>query len=167
MKLPIVISLFLIIPLLTFSQSDECTCCTADHKAFDFWVGEWKVTNPDGSFAGNNTIKKIQDQCVLQENWIGAGGTTGTSMNFYNRITGQWEQLWIDNSGTPLQLKGNRIANKMILSSDEFTRADGKKYINRITWSLNEDGTVRQLWEVLQNKKIVNVAFDGLYTKVD
>ena len=152
---------------MTFSQSDECTCCTADHKAFDFWVGEWKVTNPDGSFAGNNTIKKIQDQCVLQENWIGAGGTTGTSMNFYNRITGQWEQLWIDNSGTPLQLKGNRIANKMILSSDEFTRADGKKYINRITWSLNEDGTVRQLWEVLQNKKIVNVAFDGLYTRVD
>jgi len=167
MKITTVFSLFFVIPMLVYSQSEECKCCTENHKAFDFWVGEWEVTNPDGTLAGKNTIQKIQDNCILQENWQGASGNTGTSTNFYNLSTGQWEQLWVDNSGLHLKLKGNRIGNKMVLSSDAYTGTDGGEYINRITWSLNDDGTVRQLWEVLQDEKVVNIAFDGLYTKVD
>ena len=147
------------------AQNENCKCCTESHKAFDFWVGEWEVTNPDGSKAGTNLIKKVQDHCILQENWIGASGNTGTSINFYNLKTGQWEQLWVDNSGTHLKLRGNRIDNQMILSSDEFLHTDGKNYVNRITWTNNSDGTVRQLWEVLENGEVVNTAFDGLYTK--
>lgn len=167
MKIASVFSLFLLIPSIVFSQSEECKCCSENHKAFDFWVGEWKVTNPDGSLAGTNTIKKIQDDCILQENWSGTSGNTGASINFYNLRTEQWEQLWIDNSGTHLKLKGHRSGNKMILSSDEFTGDDGKEYVNRVTWSFNEDGTVRQFWEILHDGKTVNVAFDGLYTRVE
>ena len=147
------------------SQNENCNCCSEPHKAFDFWIGEWEVTNPDGSKAGTNLIEKIQDQCILQENWIGASGNTGTSINFYNLKTLQWEQLWIDNSGTHLKLKGNRTEDQMILSSDEFKHTDGKNYVNRITWTKNSDGTVRQLWEVLEKGEVVNTAFDGLYTK--
>ena len=55
----------------------------------------------------------------------------------------------------------------MILTSDEFTKADGKKYRNRITWTKNEDGTVRQLWEVLGQEGNVSISFDGLYKKLD
>jgi len=163
----LVISLFAILPLLTYSQSETCKCCTENHQAFDFWIGEWEVTNPDGTVAGKNSITKIQDKCILQENWIGTSGNAGTSMNFYNLKTQQWEQLWIDNSGSHLKLKGNRIGDRMILSSEEFTHTDGNEYVNRITWSFNVDGTVRQLWEVLKNEKVVNVAFDGLYTKLE
>jgi len=116
--------------------------------------------------AGRNSIQKIQDGCVLIENWTSAQGKfTGTSLNFYNRKAKQWEQLWIDNSGTHLKLKGNKIGDQMILSSDEFTHTDGKRYVNRITWTLNDDDTVRQLWEVLHGSKVVNVAFDGIYKR--
>ncbi len=165
MKFALVISLFLLAPILANSQSEACSCCTEAHKAFDFWIGKWKVTNPDGSLAGTNTIEKVQDDCLLLENWVGTSGNKGTSMNFYNLKAKQWEQLWVDNTGSHIKLKGNRTGNKMILSSDEFTSSDGNKYVNRITWSLNDDGTVRQLWELLQNEKVVNVAFDGLYVK--
>lgn len=151
-----------------FTQEASCACCTENHKAFDFWVGTWLVTNPDGSQAGTSTIVKSERDCVVNENWTSAkAGYTGTSTNFYNKITGQWEQLWIDNTGVHLKLKGNRQGNQMVLSSGEFQNKDGVLNRNRITWTLNDDGTVRQLWEIIQGDKVVSTAFDGLYNKVE
>lgn len=150
-----------------YGQAENCACCTENHAAFDFWIGTWNVTDSYGAKVGTNRIEKLQDDCMLQENWIGTGGSTGTSTNFFNSDSKQWEQLWVDNQGTYLKLKGNRKGNQMILSSDVFTHTDGKEHINRITWTINDDGTVRQLWEILRNEKVVNVLFDGLYIKVN
>ncbi|MEM7380651.1 MAG: hypothetical protein AAF361_05565 [Bacteroidota bacterium] len=153
---------------LILAQEENCGCCTEDHTAFDFWVGSWDVTNADGTPAGKNTIEKVENGCVLRESWKSAKGAfTGSSVNFFNKQSKSWEQLWIDNRGSHLKLKGNRKDNKMILSSDEFTHTDGKTYINRITWTMNEDGTVRQLWEVLHEGEVASVAFDGLYKKAE
>ena len=147
-------------------NSQQCSCCTEKHSEFDFWIGSWTVTNPDGSAAGKNTIKKIQDNCVLQENWTSASaGFTGTSNNFYNYKTKQWEQIWVDNQGQSLHLKGNKVGNQMILKTDEETDAQGNKIYHRVTWTHNEDGTVRQYWETITNGKDITVAFDGLYKK--
>ncbi len=150
-----------------YGQATNCFCCTENHAAFDFWIGSWNVTDRAGAKVGTNRIEKLQDDCMLQENWIGTSGSTGTSTNFFNSQSKQWEQLWVDNQGTYLKLKGNRKGNQMILSSDVFTHTDGNEYINRITWTINEDRTVRQLWEILREGKVVNVLFDGLYTKVN
>ena len=149
------------------AQNDICTCCTAQYKAFDFWIGTWNVTKPDGSFAGKNVIDKIQDKCVVRENWTGAAaGYSGTSYNFYNTQTKQWEQIWIDNQGGTLHLKGNREGSRMILRSDALKNKQGQPFYHRVTWTKNEDGTVRQLWETITNNKNSVVVFDGLYRKV-
>lgn len=153
---------------MSFSQNNKCNCCTEKHSEFDFWIGEWQVTNPDGSPAGKNSITKIQDNCILQENWTSAKGNfTGTSNNFYNFKTQQWEQIWIDNQGGNLHLKGNRVGNQMILKTDEEQNKNGQTVYHKVTWTLNEDGTVRQLWETITNGKDVTIAFDGLYKKVN
>ncbi|MBN4070436.1 hypothetical protein JYT76_02030 [Olleya sp. AH-315-F22] len=167
MKKILSLALICFMSLSLNAQTNNCNCCIENHQAFDFWIGTWIVTNPDGTLAGKNTIKKIQDNCILQENWTSAKGNyTGTSNNFYNYSTKQWEQVWIDNQGLSLHLKGNRIGNQMILSSDELTNKKGNKFINRITWTNNEDGSVRQLWEIIKDGKVASVAFDGLYKKV-
>lgn len=156
----------LLMSLNTMAQT-TCNCCTDKHKEFDFWVGTWTVINPNGTPAGKNTIDKIQDHCILRENWTSAQGNfTGTSSNFYNSQTQQWEQVWLDNQGGNLHLKGNRVGNQMILQSDELKNAKGEPFINRITWTLNEDGSVRQYWETITNGKEIVVAFDGLYKKI-
>lgn len=149
------------------AQTTTCNCCTENHAAFDFWVGEWEVTSANGSPAGKNTITKEEDGCLLREDWTSAAGSfTGTSFNYYNQGSRQWEQLWVDNQGQQLKLKGNRTGNQMILASEEFKGNDGELYTNRITWTANDDGTVRQLWELLKNNEVSQVLFDGLYTKV-
>jgi hypothetical protein len=148
------------------AQNNACNCCTETHSEFDFWVGEWTVTNPDGTAAGTNRIEKVQNNCILQENWTSAQGNfTGTSNNFYNYKTKQWEQIWIDNQGQSLHLKGNRNGNQMILQSDEENNKDGLPFIHRVTWTKNVDGTVRQHWETITEGKEITVAFDGLYIK--
>lgn len=158
--------LLLFVSFNLFSQTNNCKCCTEKHAEFDFWIGTWTVTTPDGNVAGKNIIEKIQDNCVLQENWTSAKGNyTGTSNNFYNANTNQWEQIWIDNQGGSLHLKGNRVDNQMILKSNELKTKDGKPFFHRITWTLNEDGSVRQLWETITNDKEVTIAFNGIYKK--
>ena len=163
--------LFFLFSFESFAQNSNettCNCCDENHSQFDFWKGNWEVTNASGKLLGINTIDKIQDNCVLRENWKSANGKiTGTSYNFYNAQAKQWEQIWVDNSGGNLHLKGERIGNQMILKTDVETNRDGKPFYHKVTWTLNEDGTVRQLWETITNDTEITVAFDGIYKKVD
>jgi len=166
MKKKVVLALVLLGSLIGFSQEKPCNCCTEIHQQFDFWVGDWETFNPNGDLAGTNKIDKIQDKCILRENWTSAKGNyTGTSYNFYNVQTKQWEQLWVDNQGQSLHLKGNRVGNQMILMSDVSKDAKGNDIYNKVTWTKNDDGTVRQLWETSSNKKQWKIVFDGLYKK--
>lgn len=161
----IIISIF-VSSISTNAQTTNCKCCSEKHAEFDFWIGNWTVTNPDGTAAGTNSISKIQDNCILRENWTSAKGKyTGTSNNFYNFKAKQWEQIWIDNQGGSLHLKGNRVNNQMILETDEETNKDGQSYFHRVTWTLNDNGSVRQYWETITSGTEINVAFDGLYKK--
>lgn len=162
----LLICLAIILSFSVTAQADDCSCCTTSHKAFDFWVGDWEVYQDDGTLAGTNKIVKDQDSCVLRENWLSAkGGFTGSSTNFYNKQTGQWEQLWIDNTGSHLHLRGNRVGNQMIMVTDEIFARDTSPYVNRITWTSNQDGTVTQLWEILVDGEVNKIVFNGIYKK--
>lgn len=157
-----ILTLVLLCSLSIFGQEGNCICCTEKYQEFDFWIGTWNVTTPDGKQAGVNII----DKCVLRENWTSAkGGYTGTSTNFYNAKEKQWEQIWVDNQGQSLHLKGGRVNNKMVLESNEVSDPEGNVFVNRITWIVNNDGTVRQLWETVSHKKTAKVIFDGLYVR--
>ncbi len=159
---------FTLITLMTVSllatSQDDCACCTDNHNQFDFWIGEWTVHTPDGKYAGSNTITQVEDGCVLRENWTSATpGYTGTSYNFYSTTEDKWTQIWIDNQGGSLHLTGNFVDGKMVLSSGDPDKDAGP--INRITWTANADGSVRQLWEVRNVEGEWSIAFDGIYTR--
>ena len=42
---------------------------------------------------------------------------------------------------------------------------DGSQVIHRITWTPNEDGSVRQHWQTRRDGDAWNTAFDGLYVR--
>lgn len=134
---------------------------------FDFWLGEWKVTTPDGKPAGTNKIESVSGGRGLLENWTGdpaGGGGTGKSLNAYNLAKQQWQQFWIGSGGGVLELAGGLVEGKMVLTGTHPVR--GKTLTERISWTPNADGTVRQLWEQsLDEGKTWRVAFDGLYTR--
>lgn len=157
-------SLFFL-PLLSFAQTD-CACCTPAHQQFNFWVGDWNVYNTDGDLVGENTIVKLEDNCILNEHWRGTKGSTGRSYNYYDKKTEMWHQLWIDNKGGNLKLSGKASPGKMILKSELTPNKEGKLYYNQISWTLNGDETVTQTWEYYsEDHKLLGLAFKGVYRK--
>lgn len=154
---------FLAAPAL--AKNSNSVCDSDDQTTFNFWVGEWRVTDPKGKYAGDSKIVSVQDGCVIQENWRSATSDyTGTSYNAYNQKAKQWEQIWLDNKGGRLHLKGQRKAKQMILTTDAIPNKKGKSSYNQITWTANQDGTVRQYWEVYTQGESTTVSFDGIYT---
>lgn len=136
-------------------------CASPVHHEFDFWIGDWIVTE-HGKPAGTNRIDPLLAGCALLENWTGAGGTRGHSLNFYDADRQLWQQTWIDSSGSALNLEGHFVAGHMTLSSLK----PGVKTADRITWTPDQNGSVRQLWEHTQDAgKTWTVAFDGLYVR--
>lgn len=142
-------------------------CDAPEYRQFDFWVGEWDVTGPDGKPAGTNRITRILKDCVLLEEWTGAGGTGGKSFNIWSRADRKWHQTWVSDTGTVLQLEGALKDGAMVMEGVSMT-ADGSTVRNRITWSvIDGDGDrVRQHWEQSRdNGRTWTTAFDGTYTR--
>lgn len=139
--------------------------CPAEvRRQFDFWVGNWDVTE-GGKPAGENRIERILEGCALLENWSGAGGMAGKSLNFYDPRREQWHQTWVDDRGGSLGLDGKFIGGSMVLKGTQKDKA-GKTIVNRITWTALPSGQVRQLWDTSSDDgKSWTVAFDGLYTR--
>ena len=121
-------------------------CDTAEHHQFDFWLGNWQVSNKDGVLQGNNNVISILDGCVVSENWQAAQGDfTGKSYNFYDSQSKQWHQTWIDNEGGVLFLDGNLQGDVMVLQGHRPT-TDGSLTLHQISYTLLKDGTVEQKW---------------------
>lgn len=159
------IFLFLLLPFFGLSQDADCNCCTPQHDQFDFWLGDWEVFNAEGEKIGENKIEKQEGNCLLSENWEGEKGGTGRSFNYYDPADSTWNQLWISNSGTILKLKGNAENDKMTLKS-KLVEGEKGKYYNKITWTKNSDGSVTQLWEIMDPQgNLLNEAFKGVYRK--
>ena len=150
-----------------FSQKDKVPCITEAHQQFDFWLGNWNVYDIKNKLIGTNTVVKMPNACALQENWSATqGASKGTSYNYYNAVDKSWNQVWIDNAGSSLVLKGRYKNNKMVLKS-KLIHGNKGTYYNQITWFKNSNGSVTQLWELLDiNNTPFNEIFRGTYKKI-
>jgi hypothetical protein len=141
-------------------------CSAPEYRQFDFWVGNWRVTNPQGQLAGTNDVTLEYGGCVVQEHWSGTGGDVGSSFNAYRSPTKQWHQTWVDNQGLVLLLDGSYDNGVMTLSGSGLSLS-GAERLNRIQWTHIDDDHVRQLWESsVDGGKSWTVVFDGLYTRM-
>jgi hypothetical protein len=145
-----------LILLLLAPALQGAPCEAPEFRQFDFWVGEWTVTLPNGNTAGTNRITKIAGGCALLEEWTGARGVSGKSLNIYDLSRGVWHQTWVDSSGSLLQIEGKFDGGAMRMSNAS----------NRITWTPLPGGGLRQTWEqTTDGGKTWTVSFDGKYVK--
>ncbi|WP_428409796.1 tetratricopeptide repeat protein [Hyphococcus sp.] len=143
---------------------DALTPCTdPEYRHFDFWLGTWDVTAAGASGpSATNNISSEHGGCVVLEQY-NAGGFTGMSINFYDSNDKHWHQTWMANAGNALYLKGGLEDGAMVMSDKGLVESET---INRITWTPNDDGSVRQHWETSTDDGVSwTTVFDGLYTK--
>lgn len=161
-----VLLIIIFISTKIFAQKSTCNCCDSEYKQFDFWLGDWDVYNKKGVKVGSNKIISLQDSCLIQENWTSTG-QTGTSYNYFNKIDSTWNQVYIDNLGSVLELKGRFFNNTMILKSKLLKSVKTNYYYyNKITWKKINENEVSQVWEIVTEKEnVINVVFYGIYKR--
>ncbi len=138
-------------------------CSATANRQVDFWIGDWEVTDSTGAVVGTNVITRVAAGCGLYEYWRGAGGGTGTSINWHDPQTGEWRQVWVG-LGLYLDLKGGIVDGSMVLSGERETQQG--VVVDRITWTPLGDGRVRQVWEQSSEDGTTwQVLFNGLYAK--
>ncbi len=145
------------------------TACTDnEYRHFDFWLGEWDVTSAGSTQpTASSKISSKQDGCVVLEEYSVGAAFTGMSINFYDGVKETWHQTWMSNAGGSVYLEGALNEDgAMVLTDRDLPISKITETINRVTWTANDGGSVRQFWESsTDNGETWSVAFDGLYTK--
>lgn len=127
-------------------QPAPSVCSAAAHHQFDFWVGEWSVTDQAAKeFAGVSHIESIYGGCVIRENWA-SEGFRGGSLNSYWATDKQWHQTWMDSAGASRHFIGGLDPEgRMVMTARQpDPGGSGKIRLIRLTFTRNADGTVRQ-----------------------
>ena len=143
-------------------------CATDDHRAFDFWIGVWDVTAAgQDQPSAVNRISRDHAGCVIREDYKTNGGYTGMSMSFYDAARKKWHQTWMGVDGTALYIEGGQNdRGEMVLSNRNTPYYVEGSPINRVTWTPNPDGSVRQHWQASRDDGASwSTVFDGLYVK--
>ncbi len=135
---------------------------------FDFWIGKWDVHAPSGVLAGHNQITREERGCVLIEDWGSASGGSGMSINYVDKINGEWVQIWNDASGSQINIRGGITEEGMLLTGTIHYVATGQTLPFRGLWTLLEDGRVRQYFEQSNDGGETWVSwFEGYYSRAE
>lgn len=123
------------------TPSAAAACTSAEHRQFDFWVGRWDVYGRKGKLQAHSLIEKLYDGCGIRENWMPLAGSGGGSLNIYLPGEKHWEQFWIDSQGSRALFVGGWNGKAIVIQG----KWGGP--LVRISYSRNEDGSVRQFGE--------------------
>lgn len=142
-------------------------CNTEHYRDFDFWLGQWDVTAAgQPSATARSSITSVQGGCAVLEEYQTQSGFSGMSINFYDSTTELWHQSWMGNGGGAVHLQGNLVDGAMVLSDADLLVSEKSGTINRVTWSLLDDGRVRQHWQNSSDGgQTWTTSFDGYYAR--
>ena len=121
------------------SAAQPQPCAEPEQKQFEFWVGEWDLTwpgnNPGQTDHGTNSVQRILEGCIVQENFSGAEAMhlRGQSVSIFDASARKWKQTWVDNEGAYLDFVGEFKDGQMVLAR-EAIRPDGTKALQRMVF---------------------------------
>lgn len=107
------------------------TAQPAAARAFDFWLGEWDCTWPDGG-RGTNSVYSDFNGRVVVENFDGRPSLAfqGMSVSVYDARADAWRQTWVDSEGNYLEFSGGPTQGAAM----ELRRRDHGGVLWRMVW---------------------------------
>lgn len=137
------------------------------YQKLNFWLGDWDVFDlKTGKKDGTNRIEKTLKGCAIIENWTEAvDGSEGKSLFYVQRASGQWKQVWVEDSGG-MKEKGlqESYAGEGVRFLGEIPHKGGGSHLDRTTLQPMSDGRVRQTIEISRDGgKSWEVVYDAEY----
>jgi hypothetical protein len=119
-------------------------CQTAEHRQFDFWLGDWDVFDYGDTkqVIARATVTKIVEGCAIHELYVQNDGLIGDSILSFDAVRRVWQQTWVTNRGALMVIAGPFEGGAVTLEGDTHLR-DGSSVRQRITWQ-KEGSDVRE-----------------------
>ena len=161
---PLLVLLLLASPAA--AQSKAAPCSEPGYHQWDFWLGSWRVTAPDGKPQGTNRLVRAPAGCAFEEHWTGLKGVGGDSFNVYDPVRKTWTQLW-GGAGGVIRLEGRLDAKgAMRLEGSAANWPAREAHPIRGTWTPMPGGVVRQEFDEQDPRtKAWSTTFVGIYRK--
>jgi hypothetical protein len=148
----------------TSGEKISQACADPAYRQFDYWLGEWAVTDTAGTQVGTNHVIRVSDGCAILEQWKDATGNAGTSINMHDAAKGTWEQHWMGAGAGILHLVGKLENGTMTLQGKRDTPQG--VVLDRVRWVPEAGDKVRQLWAMSRDDgKTWAIVFNGLYAR--
>ena len=164
MRIPFLIGLAVLVSVpASADDTPPPPCSTPEFSQFDFWVGNWDLKWEGGT--GTNFIEKKLNDCVIQENFDG-GPFVGMSVSTYSTKREQWEQTWVDNTGSYLDFTGGLVGDRMILSR-ESVDGEGNPIHHRMVFYDIEENSLNWDWESSPDGKEWNLLWRIHYSRAE
>jgi len=139
------------------------SCSGAEYHALDFWLGDWKVTSPEGEKQGTNHIQAILGGCAIREQWTDVMGGQGESFFYYDRSLARWKQVWVTSRGTWKEKTQVDGPSGAVRFQGQVPRPKGGTVLDRTTLTPLPDGGVRQVIEVSADGGKTWQPWEGIY----
>lgn len=143
-------------------------CSAPEYRQFDFWLGMWNIDNAVGDHIGTSIISSELDGCVVMEDFIGAGGFAGRSINIYDADTDMWYETFVDGLIGNFRLTGGLQGEDMVMAGSQtivqfFPEFAIRQRDTEVTWTPLSNGRVRQAFETSFDGEPAQITFDGTY----
>lgn len=147
----------------TSTRSHTCEQ-VPQHRQFDFWLGDWDVTEA-GKIIAQSSIQKIVGSCVIYENYSQGDGYSGKSFNVYDSVLQKWRQTWVDSLGNVSEFIGEWKDSAMCYEGASH-RQNGRKILRKMTLTPIGNDKVRQYSEYSPDEgKTWKLLYDYLYLR--
>jgi hypothetical protein len=143
-------------------------CADADHRALDFWIGDWRVIDTaSGQEVAESRIEHGPGDCSISETYhqsVGPGGQTidyrGRSFSAFNTADRHWKQFYVDTNGAAYAFVGGSEGSAMVMT------ALAGEVGSRMRIAPQPDGSVRQQgWATRDTGKSWQPGYDYTYRR--
>jgi hypothetical protein len=141
-------------------------CETPQHRAFDYWVGEWTVHDTAGTQIAESSIRRVAEGCAISEEWRPIGGPQGVSISWYNPADQQWHQQWVGGGGWIAWFDGNPEDGNMTLTTKPNPANPGGGITRMVYSQPRTDVVLQSLYVSQDGGKTWQPNFKGEYRKM-
>ena len=105
--------------------------------------------------------------CVIIENWTSTTGGTGMSINYLDKSTDEWVQVWNAEGGSQINIRGGMTDDGMRLIGHIHYVGNDTTAPFRALFSPLPDGRVRQFFEQMSpDGETWSPWFEGFYSRI-
>jgi hypothetical protein len=128
---------------MALSAQRPPACASDQHRAFDYWVGEWNVVDTTGAKVAESGIERVAAGCAIRETWKPLQGPQGVSISWYEPADSMWHQQWVGGTGWNAWFDGGAEDGVMHLTT-KSNPANPNATRFRMIYTQPRDNVVRQ-----------------------